>query len=190
MRLRYRTKRRVALLGGTSMLNRRHFLNVTLAGVSASALGFAVGKANAQRSTADPAFRSGGAGRRLGPDRPHHGAGPAHRELICGAQITQCRRRRWHRRPAAVRQPVEGPSQRADGRRHGDGRRDHRQQGPVKLTQITPIARLTGEFEAIVVPAESAVQDAEGYGGGAEGRPGKVPGAAARPAAPTTSCSA
>ncbi len=35
------------------------------------------------------------------------------------------------------------------------GWRYHREQSPVNLTQTTPIAPLTGEFEALVVPAAS-----------------------------------
>jgi putative tricarboxylic transport membrane protein len=40
---------------------------------------------------------------------------------------------------------------------------------PVKLTQTVPIARLTGEFEVIVVPAQSKVQSmADGSAGGTD----------------------
>lgn len=39
---------------------------------------------------------------------------------------------------------------------------------PVTLDQVTPIARLTGEYEAIVVPAASGIEDGR-PGGEAEG---------------------
>ena len=104
----------------------------------------------------------------------------------------QCRRRRRHGRPAAVRQPVEGPAECADGRRHGDGRRDHRQQ----------VARSSSTRRHADRPADRrvrgaggagrlAVQDREGLRRRAEGRSRpRCRWPAARPAAPTTSCSA
>ena len=35
---------------------------------------------------------------------------------------------------------------------------------PVTLAQVTPIARLTGEYEVVVVPASSKIQNDEGPG--------------------------
>ena len=129
------------------MLNRRHFLNVTLAGVSASALGFAAGKANAQ--TVDqlqifvPAAPGGGwdqTARTMEPvlrtdeaDRPT----PVHHVPGAGGAVGL---------PQFVDQ-AKGHPQRADGRRHGDGRGDRDQQVAVQAGPVTPIARLTGEFE-------------------------------------------
>jgi putative tricarboxylic transport membrane protein len=52
---------------------------------------------------------------------------------------------------------------------------------------VTPIARLTGEYEAIVVPASSPIQTLRDLVAKLKADPGAVPGAAARPAAPTTS---
>src|SRR3954451_18996028 len=46
---------------------------------------------------------------------------------------------------------------------------------PVKLTQTTPIARLTGEFEAIVVPAESPFKTLADMMAALKADPGKVP---------------
>jgi putative tricarboxylic transport membrane protein len=45
---------------------------------------------------------------------------------------------------------------------------------PVKLDQITPIARLTGEYEAIVVPASSDIQDMAGLVEKLKADPGSV----------------
>ena len=61
---------------------------------------------------------------------------------------------------------------------------------PVRLAQATPIARLTGEFEALVVPAQSRVQERQGVRRRAQGRSHQgARSPAARPAAPTISCS-
>ncbi len=46
---------------------------------------------------------------------------------------------------------------------------------PVKLAQTTPIARLTGEFEALVVPAESPFKTVKDMMAALAGDPGKVP---------------
>ena len=62
---------------------------------------------------------------------------------------------------------------------------------PVTLADVTPIARLTGEYEAIVVPATSPIKTIGRPRRRAEGRSGRgAAGPAARPAAPTTSPSA
>jgi putative tricarboxylic transport membrane protein len=45
---------------------------------------------------------------------------------------------------------------------------------PVTLEQVTPIARLTGEYEAIVVPASSDIQDMAGLVGKLKADPGSV----------------
>ena len=42
---------------------------------------------------------------------------------------------------------------------------------PVKVTQTVPIARLTGEFEVLVVPANSPLKTAKDFADGAQGRP-------------------
>jgi putative tricarboxylic transport membrane protein len=46
---------------------------------------------------------------------------------------------------------------------------------PVRLAQATPIARLTGEFEALVVPAQSALKSAKEFGAALKADPTKVP---------------
>jgi putative tricarboxylic transport membrane protein len=46
---------------------------------------------------------------------------------------------------------------------------------PVKLTQTTPIARLTGEFLALVVPAESPFKSVKDMMAALKADPGKVP---------------
>ena len=58
---------------------------------------------------------------------------------------------------------------------------------PVDLSMVTPIARLTGEQEAIVVPASSDIQTMEDLVARLKATRARSPGAAARPAAPTTS---
>jgi putative tricarboxylic transport membrane protein len=45
---------------------------------------------------------------------------------------------------------------------------------PVSLDQVTPIARLTGEHLAIVVPANSTIKDAQALAEALKGNPGKV----------------
>lgn len=45
----------------------------------------------------------------------------------------------------------------------------------VKLTQTVPIARLTGEFEALVVPAASPMKTAQDFMAALKADPGKVP---------------
>ena len=61
---------------------------------------------------------------------------------------------------------------------------------PVTLEQVTPIARLTGEYEAIVVPASSEIQTLDDLLAQFKEDPNRCRGAAARPAAPTTCWSA
>lgn len=46
---------------------------------------------------------------------------------------------------------------------------------PVKLTQAVPIARLTGEFQALVVPAQSPIKNAKDFAGALKADPTKVP---------------
>jgi putative tricarboxylic transport membrane protein len=46
---------------------------------------------------------------------------------------------------------------------------------PVTLADVTPIARLTGEFEAIVVPAASPFQNVGDFVAALKADPGKVP---------------
>ena len=86
----------------------------------------------------------------------------------------------------------KGQAERADGRRPGDGRRHHRQQvARSSSPQTTPIARLTGEFEALVVPANSPFKTAKDFVAALKADPEQgVRSRAARRAAPTTSCSA
>ena len=88
----------------------------------------------------------------------------------------QCGRRRRHGRAAPVSQPVERAGQRADGRRHGDGRLDHRQQEPAAAVaghadraadRRVPCA---GRSRAI------AVQDRQGLRRRAQGRSYQGPG--------------
>jgi putative tricarboxylic transport membrane protein len=45
---------------------------------------------------------------------------------------------------------------------------------PVTLEQVTPIARLTGEYEAIVVPASSRIRDAKELAAALKADPAKV----------------
>jgi len=46
---------------------------------------------------------------------------------------------------------------------------------PVKLTQTTPIARLTGEFQALAVPAQSPFKTAKDFAAALKADPTKVP---------------
>ena len=46
---------------------------------------------------------------------------------------------------------------------------------PVKLAQVTPIARLTGEFLALVVPAQSPFKTAKDFAAALKADPTKVP---------------
>jgi putative tricarboxylic transport membrane protein len=46
---------------------------------------------------------------------------------------------------------------------------------PVKLANATPIARLTGEFQALVVPAQSPFKSAKDFADGLKADPTKVP---------------
>ena len=46
---------------------------------------------------------------------------------------------------------------------------------PVKLSQATPIARLTGEFQALVVPAQSALKNVKDFAAALKADPSKVP---------------
>src|SRR2546430_16987557 len=46
---------------------------------------------------------------------------------------------------------------------------------PVKLAQATPIARLTGEFLALVVPAQSPFMSAKDFAPALKADPTKVP---------------
>lgn len=45
---------------------------------------------------------------------------------------------------------------------------------PVGLDQLTPVARLTGEYLAIVVPADSPIKDAKALAAAVKADPGKV----------------
>ncbi len=46
---------------------------------------------------------------------------------------------------------------------------------PVKISQATPIARLTGEFQALVVPAQSALRNVKEFAAALKADPSKVP---------------
>jgi putative tricarboxylic transport membrane protein len=46
---------------------------------------------------------------------------------------------------------------------------------PVKLANATPIARLTGEFQALVVPAQSSIKSAKEFADALKADPTKVP---------------
>jgi putative tricarboxylic transport membrane protein len=46
---------------------------------------------------------------------------------------------------------------------------------PIKLSQATPIARLTGEFQALVVPAQSPFKNAKDFANALKADPTKVP---------------
>ncbi len=46
---------------------------------------------------------------------------------------------------------------------------------PVKFSQAVPIARLTGEFQALVVPAQSAIKNAKDFADALKADPTKVP---------------
>ena len=46
---------------------------------------------------------------------------------------------------------------------------------PFKITQVTPIAGLTGEFEALVVPAQSSIKSAKEFAAALKADPTKVP---------------
>ena len=46
---------------------------------------------------------------------------------------------------------------------------------PVRLAQATPIARLTGEFLALVVPAQSPFKSAKDFAAALKADPAKVP---------------
>ncbi len=49
-----------------------------------------------------------------------------------------------------------------------------RNKAPVTLDKVTPIARLTGEYLAIVVPANSPIKDAKGLAAAVKADPAKV----------------
>lgn len=49
-----------------------------------------------------------------------------------------------------------------------------RNKAPVTLDRVTPIARLTGEYLAIVVPASSPIKDAKALAAAVKENPGKV----------------
>ena len=61
---------------------------------------------------------------------------------------------------------------------------------PVNLSMVTPLARLTGEYEIIVVPASSPHKTWPTWSKPSKPIPAASPGAAARPAAPITFWSA
>ena len=63
-------------------------------------------------------------------------------------------------------------------------------QSAVTLDNVTPIARLTAEFEVIVVPTDSEYQTLRDLIADFTADPARSPGRAAPPAAPTTSWSA
>jgi putative tricarboxylic transport membrane protein len=131
-----------------------------------------------------------GARRRLGPDRPHHAGSVDQSEGISGSM---CRSPTCPA-PAA-------PSGLAQFANQDAGNPNALIVGgyvmvgailtnasPVTLADVTPIARLTGEAEAIVVPAASADPDASAMTSW-RSRPitGAGPGPVVRPVAPTTS---
>ena len=162
---------------GNAMLDRRHLLLGTAAAVGRGRPAVPGGRSRAGaggRSAED--FRAGGAGRRLGSDRAHDRAGVARDRRREGRADHQCGRRRRHGRAAAVPQPVERAGQRLDGRRHGDGRRDHRQ-------QVAAAAR-AGDADRAAhrrVPGAGgsgavAVQERQGFRRRAQGRPDQGPG--------------
>jgi len=157
------------------MLNRRHFLNVTLAGVSASALGFAAGKANAQTVEQIQLFVPAAPGG--GWDQTSRTMEQILRseKLIGTAQITNVPGaggvvglpqfvNQWKGRPNALM--VAGMVMVGAIITN---------KSALKLTNVTPIARLTGEFEVIVVPPTSPFKDAKDLVAALKADPTKVP---------------
>ena len=59
---------------------------------------------------------------------------------------------------------------------------------PVTLTQVTPIARLTGEYEVLVVPADRRIKTMADLVAKSRPTRARVVGRRARPAASTTHC--
>ena len=110
---------------------------------------------------------------------------------VKGVQITNVGGAGGRGRAAAVPQPVEGAGQRPDGRRHGDGRRDHRQQEPGQARSGDADRAAHRRVPALVVPGAVAVQRPPRISPPrSRPIPPRFPSPAARPAAPTTSCSA
>ena len=59
---------------------------------------------------------------------------------------------------------------------------------PVTLDQVTPLARLTGEYQPLVVAADSPIKTLDDLGASSRPTRARSAGAASRSAAPTTSC--
>ena len=137
--------------------------SLTVSGVAASSAASAAqgnhpgrGAAGAIRSDD---HRAGRAGRRMGSARPRDAAGDR----------TGRRRRRSRSRTCQARQAPSAWRNSINGRR-GDGQAllvnglvmlgaILWNQSPVSIAQVTPIARLTGEYEVVAVPAASPHRD-------------------------------
>ena len=59
---------------------------------------------------------------------------------------------------------------------------------PVTLDQVMPLALLTGEYQPLVVAADSPIKSLQDLIAKFKADPARSPGAGSRSAAPTTSC--
>ena len=112
-------------------------------------------RAGARAGTAPDHHRAGGPRRRMGPDGAGDATGPARAE----PSPASCRSRTCPARPALSGWRASSPPSAAGLKRcsyrAGDGRRHRHHAVGGRWPMPTPIARLTGEREVIVVPAAS-----------------------------------
>ena len=157
------------------MLSRRTFLMSTVAAGSAAAAGLPLGTAFAQEAPQVQIFVPAAPGG--GWDQTARTMDQVLRseKLICGAQITNVGGaggtvglpqfvNQWKGKPNALM--VAGMVM--VGAIIAN-------KSPVNLTQTTPIARLTGEFEALVVPAASPFKTVADFVAALKADPAKVP---------------
>ena len=97
-------------------------------------------------------------GRRLGPDRARHSGGAGGRQAGLRRQGREHRRRRRDHRPRPVRlqRGRKGDAILVGGLVMVGAILTNK--SPVTLDNVTPLARLTGEYELFVVPADSPIK--------------------------------
>jgi putative tricarboxylic transport membrane protein len=115
-----------------------------------------------------------GARRRLGSDRPLDAGSPDRRRHFRQRAGYQCAGRRRHHRPRAVRAGRQWRSGKLIVGGYVMVGAILTNKAPVTLDAVTPIARLTGEYEVIVVPAASDIQDLAGLVAKLKADPGSV----------------
>ena len=141
-----------------TMLTRRALLMATAAAGGAAMTGLSAGRATAQEQLRVPYQPPSSSWSQT--QRQSHGSGAACRDLIKQRQITNVGGTAAARCACTIRRPMGGgrPNALMVGGMVMTGA-IIANKSPVTLENVAPIARLTGEFEAVVVPRRIALPE-------------------------------